>query len=98
MPDLRVTPGGARFAAAPPVPAEPNRSVIIVDDEASVRHLMRRWLESRGYTVAVAPGAVKALELLAVTPTAVALCDMPCRATTACGWRTSCAANIRIRR
>ncbi len=76
MPDLRVTPGGARFAAAPPVPAEPNRSVIIVDDEASVRHLMRRWLESRGYAVAVAPGAVKALELLAVTPTAVALCDI----------------------
>ena len=76
MADLRVTHGRARVAAAPPLPGDLNRSVIIVDDEASVRHLMRRWLESRGYTVAVAPGADKALELLAATPTAVALCDL----------------------
>jgi response regulator RpfG family c-di-GMP phosphodiesterase len=52
------------------------RSVLIVDDEPGVRHLMRRWLESRGYSVAVAPGAEKALEVMAATPTAVALCDL----------------------
>jgi putative nucleotidyltransferase with HDIG domain len=75
MADLRVTHGRARIAAAP-LSADLNRSVIIVDDEASVRHLMRRWLESRGYTVAVAAGADKALELLAAAPTAVALCDL----------------------
>lgn len=52
------------------------RSVLIVDDEASVRHLMRRWLESRGYTVAVASRADEALQLLARSPVAVALCDL----------------------
>ena len=50
--------------------------MLIVDDEPGVRHLMRRWLESRGYAVAVAPGADQALELLAAAPTAVALCDL----------------------
>ncbi len=48
-----------------PPAAEGRRSVLIVDDEPGVRHLMRRWLESRGYAVAVAPGADQALELLA---------------------------------
>jgi putative nucleotidyltransferase with HDIG domain len=56
--------------------AESGRSVLIVDDEASVRHLMRRWLKSRGYSVTVAPGADQALEVMATTPTAVALCDL----------------------
>jgi len=73
--DLQETLGKAK-AVPPSVLAETGRSVLIVDDEASVRHLMRRWLESRGYTVAVAPGADKALELMAATPTAVALCDL----------------------
>jgi putative nucleotidyltransferase with HDIG domain len=76
MADLRVSSARPRTAAIPPPPAELNRSVIVVDDEASVRHLMRRWLESRGYSVAVAPGADKALEVLAASPTAVALCDL----------------------
>jgi response regulator RpfG family c-di-GMP phosphodiesterase len=53
-----------------------SRSVLIVDDEPGVRHLMRRWLESRGYHVAVASGADTALELMAASPTAVALCDL----------------------
>ena len=53
-----------------------SRSVLIVDDEPGVRHLMRRWLESRGYQVAVASGAETALELMAASPTAVALCDL----------------------
>jgi cyclic di-GMP phosphodiesterase len=59
-----------------PVDWESARSVLIVDDEASVRHLMRRWLESRGYAVATAAGAEKALEVMATSPTAVALCDL----------------------
>jgi putative nucleotidyltransferase with HDIG domain len=53
-----------------------SRAVLIVDDEASVRHIMRRWLESRGYTVTVAADAVKALACLSASPTAVALCDL----------------------
>jgi response regulator RpfG family c-di-GMP phosphodiesterase len=74
--DLRATSGRARIATVPPPLAEVKRSVLIVDDEPGVRHLMRRWLESRGYVVVVAAGADKALELLADTPTAVALCDL----------------------
>ncbi len=49
---------------------------MIVDDEPGVRHLMRRWLESRGYSVAVAPDADQALAVLAAGPPAVALCDL----------------------
>jgi putative nucleotidyltransferase with HDIG domain len=66
----------SRATALPSASAETERSVLIVDDEPSVRHLMRRWLVSRGYNVAVASGADTALELLAATPTAVALCDL----------------------
>jgi putative nucleotidyltransferase with HDIG domain len=55
---------------------ESGRSVLIVDDEAAVRNLMRRWLESRGYAVATASGADRALEVMAAAPTAVALCDL----------------------
>ena len=50
--------------------------MLIVDDEASVRHLMRRWLESRGYRVKAVEGADLALEVMASTPAAVALCDL----------------------
>lgn len=76
MASLQVTSGLTRTSAALPVAGEPKRSVLIVDDEAGVRHLMRRWLESRGYAVAVAPGADQALDILSATPTAVALCDL----------------------
>ena len=55
---------------------EPSRSVLIVDDEAGVRHLMRRWLESRGYTVAVASDAHEALRLLPQARAAVVVCDV----------------------
>lgn len=75
MAHLGVSSGRATIATTPP-PAEVERSVLIVDDEPGVRHLMRRWLESRGYVVTVAAGANKALELLAAAPMAVALCDL----------------------
>lgn len=63
-------------AARPPVGIEPPRSVLIVDDEPGVRHLMRRWLESRGYVVTVAANAAEALGLLEQVPVAVVLCDL----------------------
>ena len=56
--------------------AEPPRSVLIVDDEPGVRHLMRRWLESRGYMVSVAPNATEALTFLERSRVAVAVCDV----------------------
>jgi response regulator RpfG family c-di-GMP phosphodiesterase len=73
---LRVTSGRARTIAVAAPSVDSTRSVLIVDDEPGVRHLMRRWLVSRGYVVSVASGADQALERLAATPTAVALCDL----------------------
>jgi putative two-component system response regulator len=55
---------------------DPSRSVLVVDDEANVRNLMRRWLESRGYAVYLASDADSGLRMLESTPTAVALCDL----------------------
>jgi response regulator RpfG family c-di-GMP phosphodiesterase len=68
-----------REATATPerrVSIEAPRSVLVVDDEAGVRNLMRRWLESRGYAVELASNAEQALRTLAATPIAVALCDL----------------------
>src|SRR5262245_71453 len=56
--------------------ADKAKSVLIVDDEASVRHVMRRWLEWRGHTVTTVEGADMALQVMATSPTAVALCDL----------------------
>ncbi len=70
-----MSSGLARIATAPP-PAEVKRSVLIVDDEAGVRHLMRRWLESRGYVVTVAAGADRRSNCWRTAPMAVALCDL----------------------
>jgi putative nucleotidyltransferase with HDIG domain len=64
------------MSMSPAAVGEQKRSVLIVDDEPGVRHLMRRWLESRGYSVAVAPDADQALEVLAAARPAVALCDL----------------------
>jgi CheY-like chemotaxis protein len=79
VPLLPVVPGGARETSVAPAPvssAESHRTVLVVDDEASVRHLMRRWLESRGYAVVLAADADQALLLAAEMPFAVALCDL----------------------
>ena len=72
MVDLR----GASRRSADAVVIEPGRSVLIVDDEPSVRNIMRRWLESRGYAVTVASDADEALARLVEAPSAVVLCDL----------------------
>jgi putative nucleotidyltransferase with HDIG domain len=51
-------------------------TVLVVDDEAGVRDLMRRWLADGGYEVASAADADQALGLMERVPTAVALCDI----------------------
>ena len=51
--------------------------VMIVDDEAQVRRLMRRYVEAEGSEAVEAAGAEQALALMAGTAgAAVALCDM----------------------
>jgi CheY-like chemotaxis protein len=54
--------------AAATVDADEKRgteTILVVDDEAPVREVVRAMLESAGYTVLVAPGGREALELLA---------------------------------
>jgi putative two-component system response regulator len=56
----------------PPLPP----SVLVVDDETSIRELMARWLASGGYAVRTAGSASEALARVHDTPPAVALCDI----------------------
>jgi len=51
-------------------------SVLIVDDETSVRELMARWLASGGYDVRTAANAEEALARVHDRAPAVALCDI----------------------
>jgi putative two-component system response regulator len=62
--DQRIEPGDT-----PP-------SVLVVDDEAGIRELLCRWLESGGYFVTAARDAEEALTAIANEPVAVALCDI----------------------
>ena len=57
-------------------PAESVRSVLIVDDEPSVRTLMRRWLQPFAYVVSQASDAHEALRMLTAEPAAVVVCDL----------------------
>src|SRR4051812_42222159 len=60
-----------------PAPAShPTPSVLIVDDEPSVRELMARWLASGGYDVRTAGNAEEALERVHDRAPDVALCDI----------------------
>lgn len=51
-------------------------SILVVDDEDTVRLLLVRWLESIGYAVAAARSAEEALTRLDCNPAAVVLCDI----------------------
>lgn len=51
-------------------------SILVVDDEAPMRRLLTRWLESAGYSVSTAASAEEALNILARQPPAIALCDV----------------------
>ncbi len=61
-------------SSAGAAPAHP--SVLIVDDETSVRELMARWLASGGYDVRTAANAEDGLARVHDCPPAVALCDI----------------------
>ena len=51
-------------------------SVLIVDDEAGIREILRRWLEPAGYSVQQAADAEAALDVLASSVPAAVLCDV----------------------
>ena len=64
------------FCPATDAPRPATSSVLVVDDESSVRELMARWLASGGYDVRTAGTADEALQRIHDQPPAVALCDV----------------------
>ena len=62
-------------AALGPV-ARPADSILVVDDEVSIRELMARWLTTGGFSVRTASNAEEALDRIHQQPPAVALCDI----------------------
>lgn len=54
----------------------PVRTLLVVDDEPSVRHIVVGWLRSRRFTVAEAGTAGEALDQMAEHGAAIALCDV----------------------
>lgn len=51
-------------------------AVLVVDDDASVRELLRRWLELEGYDVRVAADAMAAIAALETEPPKVVVADV----------------------
>jgi CheY-like chemotaxis protein len=50
--------------------------VLVVDDEEAIRKLLTRWLSSWGYEAKEAANADAALEMMAVEPADIMLCDV----------------------
>ena len=50
--------------------------VLVVDDEAAIRGLLTRWLSSWGYAAKEAANADAAIEIMAVEPAEIMLCDV----------------------
>jgi CheY-like chemotaxis protein len=50
--------------------------ILIVDDEAAVRQVIRRWVEDAGHVAREAETAQAALERLAEAPADLAFCDV----------------------
>ena len=71
-PDLELPPEPIAVAASP-IPEQPGRTVLVVDDEPSIRQLGKRILEGRGYRVLLAGDGADALETLDEVGTGVDL-------------------------
>jgi FixJ family two-component response regulator len=50
--------------------------VLLVDDEASVRHVLARWIKAIGYETVEADCAEAGLEAMIANPAAVVFCDV----------------------
>jgi DNA-binding NtrC family response regulator len=51
-------------------------SVLVVDDDPSIRHILRRWLENWGYIVQDAPNAADGLAAMFAEPAPIVFCDI----------------------
>jgi two-component system response regulator AtoC len=56
--------------------ANDRNKILVIDDEASMRHMLRLVLEKEGYRVAEASGGDEALALLAKEAITIILCDI----------------------
>ena len=72
---MRLSGGGLEMGDAM-LDRDRERSVLVVDDENQVRHLVMHWLETSGYIVQEAGNADEALAAMERQPSAVALCDI----------------------
>jgi phosphoribosyl 1,2-cyclic phosphodiesterase/DNA-binding NarL/FixJ family response regulator len=57
-------------------PTAPARSVLLVDDDAEIRQLLRQWLEEDGWQVREAADGRAGLDQLRAQPTAVVIADL----------------------
>lgn len=67
---------GMETSTAPPLPAEPRGSLLIVDDERPLVDAISRYLGRQGFVVQTALTAKDALARLAESPVDVMLCDV----------------------
>ncbi len=78
--DPEVAPDGARSPEPTPLIGEPVRGggvrVLLVDDEAGIRHSVSRFLQRRGFQVEAVPSARTALERLRVEQYDVVVSDL----------------------
>ncbi len=63
-------------ALAERIAALPDRSLLLMDDDAPFRNRLGRALEARGFSVAMAEGVAQALDAIMKTPPAFAVMDM----------------------
>ena len=54
----------------------PMTSLLIVDDEPGIRHIVAAWLRARRFTVTEAASAGEALDQMAQHAPAIAVCDV----------------------
>ncbi len=74
LPALGLTEQDPRsYTTAPPIPAEPNTTVLLVDDEQLLRKTGKRLLRRLGYHVLLASDGKEAIEIFQQDPGAISL-------------------------
>ncbi len=62
--------------ATAPLPDHAQKTILVVDDEAHIRELLRQHLESEGYSVLEAKNGVEAIEIIRNTPPDLIILDV----------------------
>jgi CheY-like chemotaxis protein len=70
---LRSEPVGPAAKAVAPLTSKAGETILVVEDDPSVRYMMKRALEDAGYTVLDAGDAGEALEVLSRAPATIRL-------------------------